>query len=442
MTRRVRALEQTLLAPGRVSKATYHQEMRAAVRKFEVERPYDRVEVDATPLDVFCCDEKGVVIGRPTCYAGIDAATGAIVTIKCSIQKPSQDFVLSAVEFCFTPKGPAFSEKYQLDHAWLAPASIVTMVLDNAQEHHGGVVLNALRYLNTTIDYPMAGKPQAKPYIERFFGTLKTGLINTLPGSTKSQSPMERDPIGRAVKERLYTVPALEALIIKWVSDVYMRTPLRRLSERFEPGCSPSRAMELLKQRHIVIPPPDPEQFRNACMRYSSREMTLSREGVCLETMTFNSDELSKLYQARGPKTKVRVRFYPLDCRSIYIADPADDTRLIEAYNREPAMPMISFEDARLIRRNNGKSDAVMSGEDYQIAHMKILQGIRARAANGRMKDRNLEARSNELEQRREEAQRGAPPTPTVEPALFSEVLPQQLSAAPRRKKPTKGGAQ
>lgn len=49
--RRIRALEQTLIGCGRVSKATRDQEMRAAVRKLHVERPYERVEVDATPLD-------------------------------------------------------------------------------------------------------------------------------------------------------------------------------------------------------------------------------------------------------------------------------------------------------------------------------------------------------------------------------------------------------
>ncbi|MGH8347821.1 MAG: Mu transposase C-terminal domain-containing protein, partial [Pseudomonas sp.] len=257
VSRRIHAMEQTMITKGRVSKATHDQEMRTAIRKLLVERPYERVEVDATPLDIICCDAQGQPIGRPTLYAGIDAATGAVPMLKCGIKKPSQDFVLSALEFCFSPKGEAFSERYRLNNPWLVPAAIETIVLDNAQEHHGGVVLNALRYLNTTIDYPMAGKPQAKPFIERFFGTLKSGLINTLPGSTKSQSSLERDPIGRAMKERLYTVVELEALIIKWVADVYMQSPLQRLEHRFEPGCSPARAMELLKRQHPVMPPPD-----------------------------------------------------------------------------------------------------------------------------------------------------------------------------------------
>lgn len=442
VSRRIRELEQTLIAPGRISKATHDQEMRAAIRKLLVERPYERVEVDATPLDVFCCNENGEPIGRPTCYAGIDAATGAIIMLKCCIAKPSQDFVLSALEFCFSPKGEAFSKRYGLNHPWLVPAAIETIVVDNAQEHHGGLVLSALRYLNTTIDYPMAGKPQARPFIERFFGTLKAGLINTLPGSTKSQSKFERDPIGRAMKERLYTVQELEALIIKWVADVYMQTPSQRLEYRFEPGCSPARAMELLKQRYVLIPPPDPEEFRNACLRYNVDELTLSREGVCYQTMTYNSHELSKLYQRRGQNTKVKVRFNPLDCRSVFVVDPSDAGVLIEAYNRLTGMPLISFEEARKIRRVLRKSDAELSGENYQIEHMQMLRGIRERATGGRMKDQNRAARSLAREEKRLEAQRQEPPLPVVEAITATPSSVATLMAAPRRKKSGQGDAE
>ncbi|WP_219063368.1 Mu transposase C-terminal domain-containing protein [Pseudomonas sp. UMAB-08] len=439
--RRISALEQTLISCGRVSKATRDQEMRTAIRKLLVERPYERVEVDATPLDIFCCDEHGEPIGKATCYAGVDAATGAIVMVRVGIEKPSQDFVLSALEFCFSPKGQAFSERYQLNHPWLAPAAIETMVLDNAQEHHGALVLNALRYLHTTIDYPMAGKPQAKPFIERFFGTLKLGLINTLQGSTKSQSKYERDPIGRAMKERLYTVSELEALVIRWIANVYMRTPLQRLEYRFEPGCSPARAMELLKHRYVVLPPPGPEEFRNACLRYQAREMTLSREGVGLDTMTYNSPALAKLYARRGEKTKVKVRFNPLDCRAVFVEDPADAGVLIEAFNRFAAMPLISFEEARKIRSTHRKSDAELSGEDYQIAHVQMLRESGARAVGGSMKDRNRAARSQERERKRSETQRQEPTRQVIDPVYEIQLTTATLSAAPRRSKSVQGEA-
>jgi len=429
--RRVKALTQTLLASGRVDKNTYAQEMRGAIQKFVVERPYERVEVDATPLDVFCCDGSGKIIGRPTCYAGIDAATGAIVTIKCSIQKPSQDFVLSALEFCFSPKGEEFRQKYKLKHPWLAPTSLESIVLDNAQEHHGGVVLNALRYLNTVIDYPMAGKPQAKPYIERFFGTLKAHLINTCPGSVVSQSKMEKDPIGRAMTQNLYTVAELEALIIRWVADVYMQTPSPRLESRFGVGTSPAQAMALLKQQYVVLPPPNPEEFRAACLRYHSKELTLSRVGISFDTMTYHSRELDHLYKELGMKRKVQVRYYPLDCLEIFVVDPRNRDNLIVARNREPAMPLISFEEARAIRKSHRKSDAALSGEEYQAAHVRMLRENHAKAKSGKVGDRNRAARQAEREAHRQQQLRER----VVQDSPSVALSAQNLVAAPRRKK-------
>lgn len=443
--RRVHAMEHSLIACGRVSKADHDQEMRVAIRKLLVERPYERVEVDATPLDIFCCDENGVPIGRATCYAGIDAATGAVVMIKCSIQKPSQDFVLSALEFCFAPKDEAFNERYGLKYGWLPPAAILTIVLDNAAEHHGGLVLNALRYLNTTIDYPMAGTPQAKPFIERFFLTLKNGLINTLPGCTYSQSAFEGDPVARAQKECRLTLPALEALIIRWVADVYMQTPIQRLEHRFGIGCSPSRAMQILKQRHVVIPPPDPEEFRNACMRYHSREMTLGREGVSFHTMTFNSSQLGRLYQRCGQKTKVQVRYNPLDCRSVFVVDPQDSGVLIDAFNSLEGMPHIGFEEARAIRRAAYKSDAELSGMDYQIAHVKMLEEARTLSTGRRMADRNRAARTLDRQAIRQQAQRQESPRQDLPRDSDTPSIPlelQPLAAAPRRKKNRQGGVE
>jgi len=429
--RRVKALAQTLLTFGRVDKKTYAQEMRGAIKKFVVERPYERVEVDATPLDVFCCDENGKIIGRATCYAGIDAATGAIVMIKCSIQKPSQDFVLSALEFCFSPKGEEFSQKYNLKHPWLAPASLESIVLDNAQEHHGGVVLNALRYLNTVIDYPMAGKPQAKPYIERFFGTLKAHLINTCPGSVVSQAKMEKDPIGRAMKQNLYTVAELEALMIRWVADVYMQTPSPRLESRFGVGTSPAQAMALLKRQFVVLPPPNPDAFRTACLRYHSRELTLSSQGINFDTMTFHSRDLDLLYKELGMKRKVEVRYYPMDCLEIFVVDPRNRDNLIVARNREPAMPLISFEEARAIRKSHRKSDAALSGEEYQAAHMQMLRENDAKARSGKVGDRNRAARQADRQAHRQQQLRER----VIEDSPTIALNAQDLVAAPRRKK-------
>lgn len=102
-------------------------------------------------------------------------------------------------------------------------------------------------------------------------------------------------------------------------------------------------------------------------------------------------------------------------------------------------MPMISFEEARKIRRVNRKSDAQLSGEDYQIAHVKMLQEIRNRASSGRMQDLNGAARSQERERKRLITQRQESSLETVDKFSIEPTTVGPLTAVSRRKKPGQG---
>lgn len=430
INRRIKSLSYRLIAPGQVDKETFNQEMRSAIKRLVVDRPYERVEMDANFLKIFCADENGVLIGRPVLYAALDSATSAPIIISLSIQKPSQDFVLKALHFAFTPKGEAFTKKYGLRNDWLAPAGIERVVLDNAVEHHGGLILNTIRYLGITIDYPQAGKPQRKPYIERFFGTLESQLISACPGSAISQSEIETDPTGKAMKQCLMTLEQLETKIIKWVADVYMQRPLERLEDRYGKGCSPAMAMELLKKKYCVMPPPDPQLFRDSCMRYSSKKTTLTREGVRCSGEGFHSQALSALYQELGLSQKVEVRYNPLDCSSVSVVNPRDQQQLIEAFNKRVGMPRMTFADAQAVRRRLGRSDAEVSGEQYHKDYVEQLNELDELSKSKKVSDRNRAKRKqDQWAQGRVDAAVLGPPE------SHQTVHTETLTAAPRRKK-------
>ncbi|WP_454862730.1 Mu transposase C-terminal domain-containing protein [Pseudomonas hormoni] len=423
--RRIQNLDYRAITQGQVTQETFNQQMRGAIEPFLVQRPYERVEMDATPLDIFCRDDAGNIIGKPTLYAAIDSASGASMGITCSIQKSSQLLALQTLQFCFAPKGEAFTQKYQLRNPWPAPANFSSVVLDNAAEHHGGGALNALRYLNISFEYSRAKKPQQKPFIERFFGSLKTALINTMPGSTNSQSKIEKDANRKAASQNLLTVAQLEAYIIRWAADVYMQTPNPRLENRFGAGCCPAQALDRLKKEYFVCPPPGPQEFKDACLQYFPREATLDHSGVRCEGMGFNSSELHRLYQELGPKQKVQIRVYPLDCTFVYVVHPRQRDQLIIAYNKTPGMPPISFEEAAGIRRKLKKSDAELSGEHYHLNHVQLLREIDEQSKSGKMRDANKAARVLD---------RKSVAVKKTEPSTVP-VIPRMLIAAPRRQK-------
>lgn len=432
--RRIDSLSKVLIAPGRVDRATFNQEMRVAIRKFFVERPYERVEVDATSADLFLRDENGRSIGRATIYAGIDAATAHIVMLIVSIRKPSEDLVLKVFQFAFTPKDEAFHHKHNLKNQWPAPAAIETVVLDNAQEHHGSMVLSALRYLGITVDYPQAGKPQAKPFIERFFGVLKTRLINACPGSICSQSTLEKNSYKKAEEQNLLTLEEFESLVIRWVTDVYHQTPIPRLEERFGPGCTPAKAMKILKAKYGTLPPPSYQEFTDACWNYKKEVRMLRHDGVSFKGHVFHSDELGRLYREIGKGWIVEVRYNPLDCSNIQVVDPRHDQNLVVAFNKNSFLSAQSFDSAKNGRSNDRRSDGELAGKDYAKSEAEILDELDAKKNSKKMSVRNQAARQqdalNQTKNRppkkdRTSAPAASSPTATNEP----------LTAAPRRRK-------
>lgn len=435
IVRRIDKLAYSLMKPGRVDNATFDQDMRVALTEIFTERAYERVEMDAAKLPIFCVGANGGKIGRPWLYAALDGASSSTIIILLSIQSPNQEFVLRALEFAFTPKGPAFSEKYGLRNLWPAPAAMERVVLDNAVEHHGGAVLSALRFLGTTVDYPQAGKPQHKPFIERFFGELNESLIYALPGSFRKRVPQDPTLVKKAMAEARLTVEELEREIIKWAADVYMQTPLHRLEERFGPGTSPAQALAALKRQHVVLPPPDPERFRAACLRYNSALMTLSREGVRCDGEKFQSRALGALFRELGPSQKVEVRYNPLDCTVVSVVHPRDPQRIIEAFNRRKGMPRISFDAARAARRRHYRSDAELSGEQYHKDHVEQLRAHLNPSPSSRLLDFNRAAQALDREAAMREMG-NAVVVPDVEPPV---ATPTTSSAAPSRKK---GGVQ
>lgn len=436
VVRRIQRMSMKMQMNGRVSRNDFYQEMRTAIQRMHVERPYERVEIDATPLDIFVIDDDGVVIGKPTCFAAIDSASKACLGITLSISKASEDAVLKLLEFCFAPKGDAFSEKYELTNEWLAPAGIETIALDNAAEHHGGFVLSAMRYLNVTLDYPQAGKPQYRPYIERLFGTINTGIISELPGATKSQSKLVTKPLKKAMSEAKYTVKELEALVLRWISDVYMQRPTLSLQRRFGKRCSPAQAMSMLKKRYPILPPPDPEQFREACLHFRAKLSRLTKDGVWCDGEEFNSIELGDFYQEVGNGHKVQVRYYPLDCTSVTVVDPRDNQNLITAFNKTRNMPVMSFADAKAARRLNYMSDADRSAEPYHQAQSAIRREAHEKNKSKKVGTRNQAARKFEEADR---AQSMHKPIPQDFIKNSEDSRHATLTAAPRR---TKGRAE
>lgn len=384
---------------GRLDPRTARQVLSPAFEYLSVSAPYQRVEFDSTPLNLLVVDDGGNVIGKPTLYLLIDCATGAIISFYISIQAESQETFLRLLEMAFIPRDKKFLERYGVKKTLLPPALWHIQAGDNSAAHHGAAMFRALIFLGVTVEFTQAGKPQQHPFVERVHGSVKTGVIQKLCGSNISQEVHEQDPYGRSMREAKYTLKEVESLVARWICDIYMDRPLKRLNERFGHRCSPRQAMEIMLRKYPIIPPPTPEEFRNACMTYEVKEVRIRRDGVKYKTFQYQSKELYELYLSLPANSTVEVRAHPLDVSCISVVSREKEKVMVTAWNKMKSLPPMSFQEAKSIRDKLYKSDAELSEEDYIQGYAQLLEDIHAKNKSKKVSSKQQSARAKDKQQ-------------------------------------------
>lgn len=95
------------------------------------------------------------------------------------------------------------------------------IVIDNGRAFASQHVLSACERLGISVQPAIPHKPTDKPALERFFRTLREGLLQHLPGY-KGQDVHNRGE--RPETDAYLFVPELEQIIREWVGNVYHRT--------------------------------------------------------------------------------------------------------------------------------------------------------------------------------------------------------------------------
>jgi len=415
---------------GRLSRNSFRLIMRNALNYLDVKEPYARVEIDSTVLDIFIVDAFGNVIGCPTLYAMIDTATQTIVGIHLTIQAASQIGVLQTLQFAFSPKGEAFRQQYECLNTWPAPADVRTLVMDNGSDFHGPMVVKAAGFLSTFLEYCIAGAPYQKPFIERFFGTLHTMLINKLPGAKFSHDKREKHALENAQASAKLTLDELKKYIIRWVTDTYHIKKNDRLSSRYGFNCSPIEALNMLSQQYPIFPAPSPDEMMSACRHHLGIKLNVTREGVNYQKQQYQSAYVSALYKTNS-KVKVDVCINPLDCSAIHIFDEDSKSWLVVP-NKNTYMPAMSFEQAKYYRSQNYLSDHALSKESHVLNQLKIIEDANAKKSKKGGINSNRRA-EREIEQALASittaGQQSEPDVPQASPASL------EVAAKPHRRK-------
>lgn len=293
----------------------------------EAKRPLDVVMIDATTLDAFTIvdNDRRNVLGRPTLVAAIDVCTRMILAIFITFEPPSIYAVMNCIKDVLTPKQDIIARKFpDLRKPFVAFGCMRCVILDNALENVGSSTQDNLRDFGIDVEWAPVKTPEFKVYIERFFGTLNTGLLHKLPGGVPAPPKELREQDIDPRKQACMTINHLEELVLQFVLEVYQYRYHRGIDD------IPIKRWERLTKEHGIDVLDDLTRIDDACGYV--KKAILTRDGVKVEGLRFHdrntiTELLADLLPSapRGKRRKssnsvpVKIKFDPADISKIRV---------------------------------------------------------------------------------------------------------------------------
>lgn len=277
--------------------------------------PYEIVELDSTRADYLVLDdEDDLPLGRPTLTYGLDLATGYPVGFHLSFEPPSYLSTMECLYHLIRQKDDA-RQRYGTTHEWNPYGVPAQIVVDNGPEFANQHLEDACLCLGSEVVYAPVMTPQFKAGIERYFGSLNTGLLHTLPGTTFS-NPNQRGDYDSSSLACL-SLSELTRAIYLFTVDVYAQ-------EAHKDGRGltfiPARRWEAAMQNGFLPPLPNSAQdLRLLLGRVTTR--ALQPYGIEFENLRYNCAALGPLRQRMGG-APVKLKYHPGDLGRLYLCNP------------------------------------------------------------------------------------------------------------------------
>jgi putative transposase len=403
--RYINKLDQYEVEKKKSGKHTADKKFSRATAQPSIGNILDRWEIDHTLLDVMIIDsDTGQTVGRPYLTIVIDRYSRMIMAYWIHFSAPNTESVLCVIQKAITPKASWLSKYPKVKNDWPAQGLPLRIVPDNAAEFHANNLILAFSEMGIEIMFPPSRCPQMKGAVERFFRTLNTGLIHTLPGTTFSNVKDRGDYPSEA--RASLTLKNLEAAIIKWIVDIYHQTPHKGLS-----GQTPMAVWKAMEPTRAIQMPADLDALETILS--CRKQVLIHPYGIQLTNNFYHSDELADLRMQLGVGTKVQIRYRDElghiwvhnPARNVFFEVPAKDKRLI-------GMSRDLFITAKKIAQ--AESSKQVDREVIVEAYHQLREDIKEASHSNKLRARREAAKRKHEDDARSDRSLPAPETPST----------------------------
>jgi hypothetical protein len=415
---------------SRLDARTYRALTRSAVKLHTADLLWERVEMDASWLDVQIRNDKGEQIGRPILYAAIDVASGYPVGLELTIQKPSVLPFLDCLRFMYFPK-PDLDKKYEIKNRIEVFGKPIAGAVDNGSEFIGVIATEIVRVLFGDSVRCKPYTPQEKPHVERFFGIVRA-YVKTLPGSTISAVTTDLRNIPKT--EQLLTLEDLKGRLLRFIYDEYALLPNELRSFRWRKAMSALDLVKEMKKCQMEPFPVSRDEFEHA-IHFKKDSRTLNHDGISFDGFMYHSDDLAALYRRQG-HGKYEITYSDADAGTIFVQPHGEEPPVLANAKVLDGLRMDrgTARQFRLDLQRDGEELTARAFENRLRRHDEQKAEpltVRGRNEQARMQDRLAKARTATAPTMRT----SAPGASAAAPAAIDPNLFQQGSGAAGRKR-------
>jgi putative transposase len=236
-----------------------------------------------------------------------------IVGFYISFHAPSQSSFLYCMRMAIMPKDDILARFPDVVGPWPARGIMELIASDNGMEEHGNTVEAVCLEMGVILQFCGVAHPEMKGCIERTIGTVQRSLFHRLPGTTFSNI-RERGEY-KSEDNAALDIEVLTHALVKWIVDVYHKTPHRGLQVR-----TPLDVWQEAESRTAIELPAFPQQLENIVAIEYTR--SLFHYGIQVNNLFYNSPLLQSLRAKTADTLVLRLRTVEDDVGHILVFNP------------------------------------------------------------------------------------------------------------------------
>ena len=191
----------------------------------------ERVEVDAVHLACGLVDSNGKFLGSTTVFVVLDCYSRSVLGVHVQVgRSETAASVIDSYRHAFLPK----TQDYGTINNWTQFGTPQTLINDGGTAYKSIETQTYLIESGVSTTVTPTGQGWRKPFVERFFGTLRKRFAEALPGYCGRMNDERRKE--RSIEEEaVLTLDEFKTRLVHWIVDEYHQTPHRGLGKNRTP---------------------------------------------------------------------------------------------------------------------------------------------------------------------------------------------------------------